>query len=119
MLVKMESNGGGGGISIDDLDITGKTLLHTISSTGQSYTTTEDCVISGTLAGASGVSSGRIYASTDGGTTKSIMFWVVNNGSAAIGGGDGIYKYGVFVPKGTTIITENYGTYSINFYSVH
>ena len=101
-------------ISLDELGFTGKSLLGSISSRSESFTASEDCVMSAKITGSS---SAYAYVNFDG----SLVF--ATNSTAKIGYSSSSAStpdtYGMFVPKGTVVtVRTDSGTYDIKFYSL-
>ena len=112
---------GGGTPTLANLDVTGKTLLGTMTGNTSSskYEATEDCIMVGYIKGVSGISGARV--NFNGEAVFSVASTATENSFlGSVGGSTPTYKYGMFVPKGTTVtpIGNNYGTYYLMFYSL-
>ena len=114
-LIRANSGSGGNPITLDDLSFTGKTLIHTISTASASWTATEDCIMGGTMKGATDSSAIAYF-------NNASAFWTGNGASGYIGMASSSdtspTTYGIFVPKGTVVTTRNSGTYNLKFYSL-
>lgn len=114
MLMKAVTVGGGGGGSVSIAPDTSN-LLHSITSIGASWTTTEDCIMCCVITG------GSYFAQIWIGTENINNVILTTNSTARIGidGNGNTTNYGFFIPKGTTIGTRSDGsghTYNIKFY---
>lgn len=107
---------GGNPITLDDLSFTGKTLIHTISTASASWIATEDCIMGGTMKGATDSSAIAYF-------NNASAFWTGNGANGYIGMASSSdtspTTYGIFVPKGTVVTTRNSGTYNLKFYSLN
>ena len=110
-------SGSGGGSGITSIIPDTSRLLGSITTASGSYTTTEDCIMAGKISSTSG-GWAQIYkdsatqANQILGVNGSLVFGFTNENLTTVG------KGGMFIPKGTTIVTRDRFTYDLRFYGI-
>lgn len=106
-------SGSGGGSNVSYVPDTNN-LIHSITTAGGSWTATEDCVMVGTATAVGGWAT-QIYLNTSTEANANNFFAGPNSGTIYIGD-NSTTQMGVFIAKGTKVLTRSYGTYNLSFY---